>query len=106
MEKLKSYLDEAVKFGEIKKFTSELALQALQALPDALPIPDASIVSDGVVLFTWDKGVHHGEMEVYPNSRGLLLYINAKTNYELEREFIIGKSVPKKFVDNFKFFAA
>lgn len=105
MEKLKQYLDEAVKFGEIKQSTSELALQALSSLPITLPIPDTGIIPDGV-LFMWDKGVHHGEIEVYASGRAKLFYINAKTNYELEREFIVGKSVPRKLVDNFKFLAA
>ena len=71
---LSYYLGKVSRAGEIDHHTAVLSWRAWLSLRNAtsplLPVPDACSGPDGQLLFTWDRGEHHLELEVFPNGEG------------------------------------
>lgn len=50
-----------------------------QEVKDTLPMPNAGVGPDGELLYTWDKGAHHYEIEVFPDGRKEYFYMHRQT---------------------------
>lgn len=42
-------------------------------------MPNAGVCDDGHILYTWDKGVHHFEIEIFPTGPLEYFYMNRDT---------------------------
>ena len=58
-----------------------------------LPIPSAGTGPGGVMFYSWDKGDHHLEVEIFPNRDTELFYRNRRTG-ELWGEDYAGGALP------------
>lgn len=83
-QKLSYYLGAISRAGEIDHHTAVLCWRAWLSLRNAtsslLPVPDACPGPDGQLLFTWDRGDHHLELEVFPNGIGEFFYRNRQSD--------------------------
>ena len=63
-EKIKNYLAKVVQTGQIEQAMADWAMQAWQALPKTLPMPDTTIMPWGNLRMAWNKGTHHFDIEI------------------------------------------
>lgn len=108
-EKLKNYLAKAVQDGDLEQVVADLAIQTWQALPKTLSMPDAAATPDGCLLYTWNNGMHHLEVEIYPSGyEGLteLFYMNRETDEKIDTDYTVGQPMPEEFTAKFGLFSA
>jgi hypothetical protein len=65
------------------------------ATENALPVPDAGPCPDGQLLYTWDRGEHHFELEILPASPAEFFYRNRSSGELWECEYVIGQPIPE-----------
>lgn len=94
-QKLYHYLPDVKKAGEITSSTTKIAWEAWCSLyyfmDKRLPVPDAGTGPDGQLLYVWDKGMHHFEMEIFPDAPAEFFYLNRETDETWELDYIIGE---------------
>jgi hypothetical protein len=96
-DRIAAYLRKRVTDHSITAPTAALAVQMLQAVREAtpqLPEPDASATCEGDVLFTWDRGEHHLELQVYDDGAGDLFYRDRETGEIEGGAFHLGSPLP------------
>jgi hypothetical protein len=59
-----------------------------------LPVPDACPGPDGQLLYTWDQGEHHLELEVFPEGASEFFYSNRVTNELWECDYRVTQPLP------------
>lgn len=91
MTSLKRYLKRLVTEGLTNPATESLAQQAWRRLDEVflgdLAIPDAAPGPDGQILFTWDEGEHHSEIEIDTNGDATFFSLNRQTREARESAF-------------------
>lgn len=97
VSQLENYLNNSKNMGLINQQVASLALASwldLWAISGrTMPVPDACPGPDGQILFTWDEGDHHLELEIFPESTSEFFYRNRSTDelwgeeYELHLPF-------------------
>lgn len=82
---LKSYLNLLVHENLVSKNIADSAWELWQGLDDhflgELPVPTASPGPDGQILYTWDQGEHHLEIEFVVNEPATMFYMNRTTEF-------------------------
>ena len=90
---LENYLGSLRETGAISPQTATLAWNAWKHISDengkSLPEPDASSGPNGELLYTWDKGEHHLELELFADGRAEFFYRNRKTGKLWEAEYTL-----------------
>lgn len=90
--KLYGYLEQVAAEGLISRRLSTSAWEAWKTLADAMPdVPNACPGPDGSLLFTWDRGEHHLELEFYPDELPSFFYANRDTSALWEAEYDAGQ---------------
>jgi hypothetical protein len=87
---LNSYLNLLVQEGLVAKETADSAWQAWRDLDNyflgELPVPGASPGPDGQILYTWDKGDHHLEIEFFACEPTTVFCMDRATGFAEERD--------------------
>jgi hypothetical protein len=100
------YLEAAIRTGSLEATTASAAMKSWKALSTAsdkkLPVPDASVGPDGQLMYTWDRGGHHFELEIFPDGSGEFFYFNRHTNEMWGYDYVAGDVVPEKVVNRLK----
>jgi hypothetical protein len=95
---LVDYLNQMVDQELITPRVARLAWNAWTALSNstgnALPVPDACPGPDGELLYTWDQGEHHLELEIFADTPAEFFYENEASGEVGEATFVIGEPVP------------
>ena len=97
VQRLADYLHAAEREGTLSARTIHNAWQAWSALEKALrdeagallPVPDACPGAGGQLLYTWRRGEHYLELEVFAAHPAELFYRNGKTGALWEDELAI-----------------
>src|SRR5438552_1289918 len=80
---LVDYLYQIVDQELVTPRVARLAWEAWSALSNsvgnALLVPDACPGPNGELLYTWDRGEHHLELEIFPTAPAELFYENNAT---------------------------
>ena len=97
LQRLNHYLAFVREAGDIASNTAETAWQTWKMLSSSmdrpLPVPDAAPGPDGQLLYTWNKGDHHLELEIFPNGPAEFFYLNRVSSETWEEEYLIGNSI-------------
>jgi hypothetical protein len=92
----------------VSKQTADLARKAWSLLWQetgyVLPIPSACTGPDGQILYSWDKGEHHFEVEIIPGKPMEFFYRNRKTGELWGEEYTLGDSLPAEAAKKLKLF--
>ena len=97
VQRLADYLNAAEQEGTLSAQTARTAWLAWSGLEKALwvhagallPVPDACPGADGQLLYTWRRGEHYLELEVFADRPGELFYRNGKTGALWEAELTV-----------------
>jgi hypothetical protein len=105
---LVDYLNQMVDQELITPRVARLAWNAWTALSNsagnALLVPDACPGPDGELLYTWDRGEHHLELEIFAESPAEFFYENDASGEVGEAAFVVGESVPAEVVPRLRLF--
>ncbi len=110
MQQLNYYLGSVRDAGDISESTATLALIAWATLSDAisnsLSVPDAAPGPEGQLLYAWNKGEHHLELEIFPNSPAEFFYLNRVSNESWEDEYDVNTPVSQQAKDKLSIFTS
>lgn len=81
----------------------DLWLAVRKAAGSSLPIPSAGTGPDGVMFYSWDKGDHHLEAEIFPDRDTEFFYRNRRTG-DLWGEDHAGGALPAVLLDKLSLF--
>jgi hypothetical protein len=106
--RLLAYLHEMKRAGAINENTLSLAQKAWDGLRGIvagnLLVPTAGTGPDGQVLYTWDRGEHHFELEVFPDGIGEFFYMNRKTDATWEADYSVDEMIPEGVKNKLRIF--
>src|SRR5688500_13334264 len=88
--KLRAYLKRVEREGLIPREIADSARQAWSELGPAVPelaVPDACPGPDGSLLYTWDSGAHHLELEFKTDEPPMFFYANRESSELWEAPF-------------------
>jgi len=109
-EQHKQYLQRVSTEGNpppITRATARKSWDLWQAIRKAagpsLPIPSAGTGPQGVMFYSWDKGDHHLETEIFPDRDTEFFYRNRQTG-ELWGEDYSGGALPAGLLEKFSLF--
>ncbi len=92
----------------ISRDTALLAARAWTLIWDAsdgkMPIPAACTGPDGQMLYAWDHGRHHLELEIIPQQPAEFFYKDRETRELWSEDYTIGDPIPAEAVERFGFF--
>ncbi|MFI5337799.1 MAG: hypothetical protein ACHQ5A_13510 [Opitutales bacterium] len=71
---------------------------------NVLLVPDACPGPDGELLYTWDRGEHHLELEIFADTPGELFYENDVSGEVGEAALVIGEPIPAEVLDRLRLF--
>jgi len=95
---LKTYLDRIQLDGFISVEVKRKALLMWQRLYSVLgarlSVPDACPDEDGQILYTWDRGEHHFEVEIAPDGDVGFFYMNRIQLSSWERNIAFEQKIP------------
>jgi hypothetical protein len=98
LERLTTFLSARVRDGALRSAVQDLAWKAWQdaerAAGTSLVVPDVSAAAENTVLFTWDGGEHHLELEVSAEDGASYFYRNRISGEIWGDEYAIGRPVP------------
>jgi hypothetical protein len=104
------YLDE-VSTGDHPLITPETASLAVKAWGliwaasgGKMPVPAACTGPDGQMLYAWDQGRHHLELEIIPLKPAEFFYKDRQTRELWGEDYTIGDPIPAEAVEKFRFF--
>ena len=106
-----TYLQEVSQGDEpaITPQTASLArrtwLQAWEASLFKLPVPAACTEPDGKLLYTWDRGDHHFEVEFIPGKPTELFYRNRSSGELWSDDLAIDANLPQAAIVKMRLFA-
>jgi hypothetical protein len=75
-----------------------------EATTYALPIPAACTGPDGQMLYVWDRGRHHLELEIIPGQPAEFFYRDRETEELWAEDYIVGGPLPAEAVEKLKLF--
>lgn len=105
---LVDYLNQSVDQELVTPRVARLAWNAWTALSDsignALLVPDACPGPDGELLYTWDRGEHHLELEIVADTPAELFYENDVSGEVGEATLVIGEPVPIEVLNRLRLF--
>src|SRR5437588_11368997 len=105
---LVDYLNQMVDQELITLRVARLAWNAWTALSNstgnALLVPDACPGPDGELLYTWDRGDHHLELEIFADTPAEFFYENDASGEVGEATLVIGEPVPAEMLDRLQLF--
>ena len=109
-QQLNFYLGNVRDAGDISQSTATLALRAWASISELLaqnlPVPDAAPGPEGQLLFVWNKGEHHLELEIFPDSPSEFFYFNRVTNESWEDEYNANTPVSQQAKDKLSIFTS
>jgi hypothetical protein len=109
-QKLSQYLAQLSASQEISDAMALLAWRAWthvrSATSSLLPVPDASPGPDGQLLYTWDRGEHHLELEVFENGAAEFFYRNRVSDELWEHIGTVDEAVPQTAKEKLSLFIA
>jgi hypothetical protein len=92
-QRLAYYLGKLARQGDLSDDTALLAWRAWNKLSEAfgtLPVPDAAPGPNGELLYTWNTGEHHLELEIFADGSAELFYANRVSGDLWGSEYTIG----------------
>jgi hypothetical protein len=105
---LVDYLNQSVDQELITPRVARLAWNAWTSLSNstgnALLVPDACPGPDGQLLYTWDRGEHHLELEIFSDAPAEFFYENNSSGEVGEATLIIGEPIPAEALDRLRLF--
>ena len=105
---LVDYLNQCVDQELITPRVARLAWNAWTSLSNstgnALLVPDACPGPDGELLYTWDQGEHHLELEISADTPAELFYENDVSGEVGEVILVIGEPVPTEVLNRLRLF--
>ncbi len=105
---LVDYLNLIVDQELVTPRVARLAWNAWTALSNstgnAMLVPDACPSPDGELLYTWDRGEHHLELEIVPDAPAELFYENDVSGEVGEATLVIGEPIPAEVLDRLRLF--
>lgn len=81
----------------------DLWLALRKAVGTSMPIPSAGTGPDGVMFYSWDKGDHHLEAEIYPERNTEFFYRNRHTG-DLWGDDYAGGTFPAELMSKLRLF--
>jgi hypothetical protein len=100
-----------VSMGEralITPATAELAMRAWHTIWTAsrgqMPIPAACTGPGGQMLYAWDHGRHHLELEIFPQKAAEFFYKDRQTRELWGEDYNVGDPLPDEALKKFKLF--
>jgi hypothetical protein len=81
----------------------DLWLAVRSAVGVSIPVPSAGTGPDGQMFYSWDKGIHHLEAEVFPDRAAEFFYRNRQTG-ELWGEDYAGGTLPDDLLAKLRLF--
>ena len=69
-----------------------------------MPIPAACTGPDGQMLYAWDHGQHHLELEIFPHKDAEFFYKDRQTRELWGEDYKVGDPLPYDAIKKFKFF--
>lgn len=101
----------SVSSGARSLISPETAKQAMlawctmwEATGFALPIPDACTGPDGKMLYSWDRGKDHLELEIIPGQASEFFYRDRESGYLWGEDYIIGEPLSQEALKRIKLF--
>lgn len=89
--------------------TASLAALAWNLIQEAsegkASVPAACTGPDGQMLYSWDCGRHHLELEIYPNKPAEFFYKDRQTRELWGEDYNVGDPIPDEAVEKFRLFA-
>ena len=79
-------------------------LDVRKATGFSLPVPAACTGPDGKLLYTWDRGRHHLELEIIPGQAAEFFYRDRETGELWGEDYTIGGPVPAGAVQRLHLF--
>ena len=108
-QRLADYLRDVRESGDISNDTGELAWTAWRILWEGmakrLPVPDAAAGPNGELLYAWNEGEHHLELEIFPNAPAEFFYRNRSTGKLWERPYRVGDPVSMEVREHLSLFS-
>jgi len=105
---LKSYLDQAVREYGATEQVSQLAWRAWvlmnRAMSNQLSVPNAHTAIGGQILYTWDRGAHHFELEIFPDAPSEFFYLNRETDEDWDYIYNVGDQMADALVEKLSLF--
>ena len=105
---LVDYLNQCVDQELLTPHVARLAWNAWTALSNstgnALLVPDACPGPDGELLYTWDRGEHHLELEIFADTPAELFYENELSGEIGEATLVIGEPVAAEVLNRLRLF--
>ena len=102
------YIEEAQKANSVAADVAAAARQMWTKLSAAtgnqLPLPDACPGPDGDLLYTWDRGDHHLEVEIELGTAPTAFYWNRRTGETWEADLEESSPVPEEVLSRLKVF--
>lgn len=109
VQELSAYLEGLVGSHEISSDTATYAWNAWKDLSGAaggtLLVPDAAPGPNGELLYTWNRGEHHFELEMFANGSAEMFYANRESGELWGSEYCPGESLSPEAAAKLGFFA-
>ncbi len=107
-ERLKSYLAQAVReYGatqEVSRLAWRAWVQMNRTMNDRLSVPNAHTALGGQILYTWDRGAHHFELEIFPDAPSEFFYLNRETDEDWDYIYNVGDQIADALVEKLSLF--
>ncbi len=69
-----------------------------------IPIPAACTGPDGEMLYSWDQGRHHLELEIIPGKVAEFFYRDRETEQFWGEDYVVGDPLPAKVIQSLHLF--
>lgn len=96
-QKLRNFLGELRQRGEISDDVADSAWNSWRLLASLMShnllVPDAASAPDGQVIFSWNKGDYHFELELLPRGLGEFFFLNYRTNDVWGEDYHVGDTI-------------
>ena len=93
VQELAYYLGTVSNAGDISSETAKAALTVWNDLSQmfrALAVPDAAPGPDRQLLYTWNRGKHHLELEIFPAAPAEFFYYNRDSEATWQEDYRVG----------------
>ncbi len=108
-QRLQFFLSDLARSESVEHDTAIMAWRTWLALAEVmahkLPVPDVAAGVDKQILFSWNSGEHHFELEIYPSGMGEFFYLNYQTDKTWEEEYHIGDLISADVINYLKLFS-
>ena len=106
--RLKSYLAQAVREYGASQEVSRLAwhawIQMDRVMHNQLSVPNAFTAMGGQILYTWDKGPHHFELEIFPDAPSEFFYLNRETDEDWDCIYNVDAPITGALIEKLSLF--